>query len=413
MNAVTQHEMHPDAERLNAFAEQALRQRERAEVLEHLAVCGRCRRVVALAQEAAKPAGLAPAAAHHAAIRPRASWRSWGLALAPAAALAVTAAVAVYVHVRNVEQNAEMAKVEAQRAAQYSLVVSTPARPEQPQAAPPTAPAMAGENYVEPANSGAGAATGEREHKQTAEQNSPFETADRMRLATAERTAQVSSAEGQGPARESETPVETPAASGAAPAVAAYQEEQRKQSEAEAAERHTFAAKAAVPASQHGAAGGAEPSTERVVVTASAPVVEMQTVPITSFVEPERAYHGAPAATRMMLPIHLPSGQPAVSIASSGSRILVIDQAGTLFLSEDSAVTWEAVTKQWTGRAVVVRRQAAASNNTAPAPAAETETAGKAPVSSAATSQPVAVFEILNDQSLAWLSTDGKTWIAK
>ena len=52
MKPKTQHEIHPDAERLSAFAEQALGERERGEVLEHLAVCGRCRQVVALAREA-------------------------------------------------------------------------------------------------------------------------------------------------------------------------------------------------------------------------------------------------------------------------------------------------------------------------------------------------------------------------
>ncbi len=53
MTATSQHGFHPDAESLSAFAEQALGERERAEVLAHLAVCGRCRQVVALAREAA------------------------------------------------------------------------------------------------------------------------------------------------------------------------------------------------------------------------------------------------------------------------------------------------------------------------------------------------------------------------
>ena len=53
MSARSQHGFHPGAESLSAFAEQALAERERAEVFAHLAVCGRCRRVVALAREAA------------------------------------------------------------------------------------------------------------------------------------------------------------------------------------------------------------------------------------------------------------------------------------------------------------------------------------------------------------------------
>ena len=50
MSATSQHGFHPDAESLSAFAEQALEGRERGEVLNHLAVCGRCRHVVALAR---------------------------------------------------------------------------------------------------------------------------------------------------------------------------------------------------------------------------------------------------------------------------------------------------------------------------------------------------------------------------
>jgi anti-sigma factor ChrR (cupin superfamily) len=50
MNVRDQHEMHPDAETLSAFTEQALNSKERGQVLEHLAACGRCRQVVALAR---------------------------------------------------------------------------------------------------------------------------------------------------------------------------------------------------------------------------------------------------------------------------------------------------------------------------------------------------------------------------
>ena len=85
MNVKNQHENHPDAEMLGAFAEQALGGRERGEVLEHLAACGRCRQVVALAREAA---GAEVAARRHAPARPRVWFRSWGLALAPVAAVA-------------------------------------------------------------------------------------------------------------------------------------------------------------------------------------------------------------------------------------------------------------------------------------------------------------------------------------
>ncbi len=43
MNPKAQPELHPGADRLNAFAEHALSEPERAGMLAHLAGCARCR----------------------------------------------------------------------------------------------------------------------------------------------------------------------------------------------------------------------------------------------------------------------------------------------------------------------------------------------------------------------------------
>jgi hypothetical protein len=117
-------------------------------------------------------------------------------------------------------------------------------------------------------------------------------------------------------------------------------------------------------------------------------------------------------AARLTGSIHLPSGLPAVSEASAGHLMLAIDQAGALFLSDDSGSTWEPVTQQWTGRAVAVRRQATGGGNPATAPAAEAQTAGNTAGTGTAPG-PAAIFEILNDQSQVWASADGKVWTAK
>ena len=115
----------------------------------------------------------------------------------------------------------------------------------------------------------------------------------------------------------------------------------------------------------------------------------------------------------MVHPIHLPSGLPAVSIAAAGHVMLAIDNAGTLFLRDDSGSAWEPVTKQWDGP----RRDGAGGKRRAvsapSAPAAEAETAGSAPANTSAAPPPATVFEILNDRGLAWVSTDGKNWIAQ
>lgn len=61
---------HPDADLLTAFAERALTERERNQVLGHLAACAECREVVALAVPAQEPA---MAAAHPT----RGKWLTW------------------------------------------------------------------------------------------------------------------------------------------------------------------------------------------------------------------------------------------------------------------------------------------------------------------------------------------------
>ena len=88
---------HPDADLLTAFAEKSLSERERTLVLEHLAACGDCRDVVALAlpvtEVEVSPVGLRPA---------RTGWFSlptlrWGT-LAAGAALVIGAGILQFSH---------------------------------------------------------------------------------------------------------------------------------------------------------------------------------------------------------------------------------------------------------------------------------------------------------------------------
>jgi hypothetical protein len=65
-------ENHPDPNLLSAFAERTLRDRERTVVLEHLALCGDCRDIVALA---APP--IEPSVAHDTGRGQRVPWFSW------------------------------------------------------------------------------------------------------------------------------------------------------------------------------------------------------------------------------------------------------------------------------------------------------------------------------------------------
>jgi hypothetical protein len=95
--------------------------------------------------------------------------------------------------------------------------------------------------------------------------------------------------------------------------------------------------------------------------------------------------------------------------------ILSLDQAGTLFLSEDAGRNWKSVAPQWNGRAIQVRIQQAqnsvdgAYDEPAAGGAADKlkDSAAHAPALS------TTVFEIVNDNNQIWVSTDGKNWNAK
>ncbi|HZZ15642.1 MAG TPA: YCF48-related protein [Candidatus Sulfotelmatobacter sp.] len=71
-------EIHPDADLLTAFAEQSLGKSERGQVMEHLACCGDCRDVVALALPAIDNAG--PASSSNSNVRSGSlipAWLTW------------------------------------------------------------------------------------------------------------------------------------------------------------------------------------------------------------------------------------------------------------------------------------------------------------------------------------------------
>ncbi len=93
---------HPDADLLTAFAEQSLADRERALVMEHLALCGDCRDVVALALPATESVALLPTASPA-----RIGWLSWPAlrwAAVAAGILAVTSVGVLQYKHRNQEK---------------------------------------------------------------------------------------------------------------------------------------------------------------------------------------------------------------------------------------------------------------------------------------------------------------------
>jgi hypothetical protein len=430
MNVRGQHEMHPDAETLSAFTEQALNAHERSEVLAHLAVCSRCRQVVALAREAA---GAEVAAARHEVVQPRAWWRSWGLALVPAAALAATAVIAFYVHERAVERTAEVAKLEQQQANEKvamplqtlpprtDVVLPTPSAPVDAQGKPDAPTKLReterpGGTRRKPASLPDETAAAPPAAPAPEALNGPAPERERYRRSPA--------AEIHGAMENAYAPTQALVDDKTPSEAAMDREERKKQADEAEDERHQFAAKAATPTNPHdskidkagidnadnGGNGSARSSTvassEQVEVDAQQ--LETQPAPEVTAGSLMRMRSGAFSSAITERPIHLPSGLPALSIASSDRRLLAIDKKGALFFSDDSGLAWEKVKRQWTGRAILVRRKTA--EDATPPTATAPESAGKTADS---LSQPESVFELVNDQSELWLSADGRIWTAK
>ncbi len=420
MNVGGQHEMHPDAETLSAFTEQVLNAKERDEVLAHLAVCGRCRQVVALAREAA---GAEVAATRHKAAHPRAWWRSWGLVLVPAAALAATVAIAFDIHERAVERTAEVAKLEQQQANEKAAM--PPQAQPQPQtdavqpapATPPNAQAIP-DAPAKPRETERPEETRRMPHSErdeTAAAAPPPEPANGP-LSEREEYRGSPSAETHGAMAYAHAPTQSAADERTPSEAATYDEERKKQAEAAAEERHLYAAKAATPSSPHdsevdnaGSAPAASPiaaSSEQVEVDAQQ--LQLQPAPDVNSAELKSLRLSGFSGGHMTRPIRLPSRLPALSIASADHRMLAIDKKGTLFFSEDSGLTWEKVKRQWTGRAIFVRGKT--TDDATPSAATAPQAAGNATDS---LSQSETVFELVNDQNEQWLSADGRIWTVK
>ena len=432
MNQTAQHEFHPDAESLNAFAEQALDQRERSHVLSHLAVCARCREVVTLAQRVARAevelAVPAAAAASRPTAQPRAWWNSWRLAWAlPAAALAATITFAVYLHHEQLARTAEMAK-NAAPVSQDETLPANALQPEQPKPAPATtSPTGAGPADRKLKREAVVGSAGPSLRKLDSAPPPPAPPATTPATVTAQKFAPEVVSAYQGLPPES-IHGQSPSSfnkffSPQATDQQALQMEQRKQIEQgdrplqkAAAYDHLLSTKTApsvVPQAPPavfapGSNGRASANSQPAALSAGslASFAELSGLPVVA------------DAKRIGKPIHLPSKLASISAVFAGNRVLAIDSANTLFVSADSGSAWTRVSPQWTGRAILIRARGTASDraDAAHRQADVAQTAGLAdttpsiggPVSLSST-----VFEIVNDKDQVWTSADGLVWTAR
>ncbi|MGA3032569.1 MAG: zf-HC2 domain-containing protein [Terracidiphilus sp.] len=423
MKTTGQHEFHPDTELLNAFAEHAAGERERRQVLAHLAVCGRCRKVLALSQQAVDgyevefeaAAVPAVAAAAPTLTRHRSSWwRNWRLAWMPVAALSVGIALAVYVHMARVERNAETARNTAPELSQNETAAnSAPLQQAQPATPPASAPSENVPKGLIAGSAGQGAAP-RSVATSPAAQAPPSAETQTVTVSQAQPAIETESA--QAAPAEPQVVAGSPAVYKVAPPAA-----QRQQAPAELAKKSEDRSRQVVD----GVAGGqlsavsvapmpGPQNSNRAATPESSPESETQSKEL-----PQRA--GAVAGLGALskahasfglagTPLRLPSGLAVASVASANHRILAIDSAGSLFVSKDSGIAWQPVTAQWTGRAILVLTR-----TIPPSSAVATPTAEAPPNSAIATpgAPPGPFFEIVNDKNAVWQSTDGMIWIAK
>jgi hypothetical protein len=427
MNSTSQLDLHPDAESLNAFVEQVLPERERAQVLAHLASCGHCRQVVYLAQEAAgdSESPTAPAA-QPVAVRPAATriapwFRGWWSVWIPTAALAMILGVAVVIQVRHAgttsEPRNEMAKAAPAPVLQTDAVQSA-GKPTESS----TTPTLVQKKLERKAVTASSPAAPQAPRPQSAPSVTVITGADAEAPISANgigglsqtgsalhgnmsqpRTVYGPAMQNQQNWNNSQQTVASPPAPSAPPADSFVSED------ANLPQMNANMVSDAAKASP------ASPLTAR--ERSSGPLAAGKSAIGDSKMQGIAAGRFAPTA----IPLNLPGGLRTLSSASSPHRTVAIDMAGGVFLSEDAGITWKAVAPQWSGRVVLVRFR----ENQKPIDARQTAQPGPSvggPVSAvsglsgravAGSLTPPGQFEIVNDTGQMWLSADGKTWKAK
>jgi hypothetical protein len=381
-------DLHPDAESLNAFAEQALGERERGRIVAHLAECGRCREVVYLAREAAGEMEPELAVAVAAAGRVTDSFERkephfWNrrTAWVAAGALAVAVTAAYVAHVRQVEVATEQAKAAREAAARTEEMAAAPetAQMEMKATALQAVPAPTA------AKKGKSEATSHELQPMTAEAAPPPLVAGAMAKSSSDERA-LARKVGDGFSNDERRGRDVDRSG------QLLQENHSRKSvwghlkfrarRLELLHRQTRRSRWCIR--RRGDCMRQRHAQHRWTL-----------IEISLVLGPAGGKWVAeflPMAGRE--PAALPSGLPAVSTASARGLTVTVDGAGALFVREDAGSGWESVTKQWSGRAVAVRLQVSA--------------AGAIASSSAG-----AVFEIVNDQGKVWVSADGRNWKSK
>jgi hypothetical protein len=453
MTATTQHGPHPpgahlEAELLSAFTDRALPAHERNHVLAHLAVCARCRQVVALAASAGEleshtlvaAAAAAPSHGTTAARRHTTWWRNWHFAWIPVAALVATVSLAAYIHIVHIDRAAQLARNNPPAVSQNETTSPAPApsvsrvpsaltqkqtsTPQPFAKSQPQPPSFTGTPAPPEPRAFAGAAAAPRapSSEQAPAAPPPASVTETVTVASDQSAPETASAQqsislqptlkaANSPLRATPLTPAAPPASTASPAAPQLQAEREKKfadfnRQVETAETsdHLSAARASPQSAPVAAAVSAS--------NTSAAAYTQRAASSAGSIAAFGSLHGLSSNAGLAgAPIRLPSGLELASIASSSHLLLAIDKSGALFLTQDSGVTWRQVAHQWTGRAVLVRTRNLADRRaeTAPAPTSGADPASASPAPPA----PSIVFEIVNEKNQVWQSPDGLIWMPK
>lgn len=384
MNSLLQSDMHPDAESLNALTEQALPAAEREHVLAHVAACERCRKIVYLATDTAAAELISYSTAQVARATPpleppQRSWiLNWRLAWIPILAIScIIVAVAVFENSREASMATHSAQIERlPLPPQAELRSPATSRSKTPQMNLP-APAVAAKQAQVAKQKEVGSAVG---RVPEADKSVPQKSEPALRASAA--------------VRQTDALQSLPAASfaGGQP----QQNDALKKEDAKDLQMQT-ARNGAVSEQKSASESAADNAKAQGSsnMAALAPIAPHQATALASVHPPYDATGGpVSSALRKTIPVILPGGRNAISVATHKTRMVAIDASGLAFLSEDAGNQWSVIPASWTGRATVVR-------------AIQFPFDSKANNSSADS-----LFELINDNAQRWTSFDGKTWVA-
>lgn len=374
---------HPDADRLSAFADNALPAHERQETLAHLAQCAGCRSVVYLAQEAAledQPTlELVPP------TRPmRKPWfAGWALAWRAAAAFACLVLAALYTH-HLLLRGSNVAS---------TSIASNPSTHVESKVGQQPLPPKDTARQVNQRPSGKAATVVPEERKSssssyavhgTTVQTLPLSGRQVSELSQLQMTPAPGSRNGAIGKFTAGGRVQGNAPAGYAGGIGAGQGADFNHVAGVTAKKNTVPLRPEVNASASAiftTPAAAPPAATSpllrsgpvqlssggpIAIRPSAQSGEMATLSVQDIVSDSHLKQQFP----QQMQFHLPSHLPTVSTISNARLILAIDSGGTLFASQDAGKRWKSISPRWTGHAVKVNFAPNASYGTMEAPTA-------------------------------------------